>query len=502
LLLPAVSLARERARRNRLPEYPFALGVASGDPTPAGVVLWTRLVQNPYDTHGLSGPVEVRWRLASDERLRKVVRKGEFVARPERAHAVHIELDGLEPDREYFYRFTAGGHESTLGRTRTLPARDARVDRVRLAVASCQNSTEGYFVAYRDMVDRGAQLIVHTGDYIYERGFGAVRRSPFHEAISLEEYRALHAHYKLDRDLQSAHASLPWLVIWDDHEVVDDWGAAHSGTSDSAWKHTPENFERRKSAAIQAYLEHMPLRLSTRLRGNRLRMHDRVQIGDLIELNLLDTRQYRDALSCTRVERYLSEQCDRVDEQGRSMLGREQEEWLSNGFGGSGAVWNALVQGTMLAPFDFAAGERARYDKDGWDNYIGNRRRLLRMIDERRPANPVSLGGNIHAYYAGVVHADPYDAASRPLLTEFITTSVSATGGSDERYAATRAQFSENAFARFFENRFRGYTLFDVTPRECRAALRVVDDVTRMDSGFRTLRELAVLAGRIGIESA
>lgn len=184
------------------------------------------------------------------------------------------------------------------------------------------------------------------------------------------------------------------------------------------------------------------------------------------------------------------------------MLGREQEEWLSSGFGTSGASWNALVQGTVLAPFDYAAGDRVRYDSDGWDNYIGNRHRLLRMIEERRPANPVSLGGNIHAYYAGLVHADPYDATTSPLLSEFVTTSVSAPGGADERHAATTAQFSENAFARFFENRWRGYTLCDVTPREWRATLRVVDDVTRMDSGSRTLCELAVLAGKVGIESS
>lgn len=319
LLWPAVSLGRPSGRKNRLPEYPFALGVASGDPTPSGAVLWTRLVQNPYDTRSLTEPIAVRWRLASDERLRRVIRKGEIVARPERAHAIHVDVDGLEPDREYFYRFTAEGHESGVGRTRTLPVRGSKVDHLRFAVASCQNTTHGYFGAYRDMVEREPHLVIHTGDYIYEKGLGTVRRSPLPEAISLEEYRAVHAHYKLDRDLQWAHARLPWLTIWDDHEVVGDWGAGHSGVSESSWHHTPEGFELRKSAAIQAYLEHMPLRLSTRMQANRLRMHDRVPIGDLIELNLLDTRQYRDPPSCVPVESYYSDRCDAADDQGRSM---------------------------------------------------------------------------------------------------------------------------------------------------------------------------------------
>jgi alkaline phosphatase D len=351
------------------------------------------------------------------------------------------------------------------------------------------------------MVDREPHLVIHTGDYIYENGLGTLRKSPVVEAISLETYRAMHAHYKLDRDLQRAHARLPWLVIWDDHEVVNDWGARHSYVVDSSWQHTPEAFERRKAAAIQAYVEHMPLRLSTRLLANRLRVHQRVPIGDLVELNLLDVRQYRDPPSCTRVETYYSDRCDAADEQGRTMLGADQEQWLSSGFGRSGSAWNVLVQGTMLAPFDYGAGEIVRYHRDGWDNYIGTRRRLLRMIEERRPPNPLSLGGDIHAYYAGVVHADPYDPATSPLLTEFVTTSVSAPGGGDDRYAATLAQFSENAFARFFDNRWRGYTVCDVTPREWRTTLRVVDDVTRADSECRTLRELAVTSGRVAIDS-
>jgi alkaline phosphatase D len=501
LLLPAVSLARH-GRNDRLQEYLFALGVASGDPSASGVVLWTRLVQDPYDTRSLSVPIAVRWALASDERLRRVVRRGEIVARPERAHAIHVEVDGLEPDREYYYRFTAEGHASRVGRTRTLPARGSKVDHVRMALTSCQNTTEGYFVAYRDMVQREPHLVLHTGDYIYERGLGTVRRHPVADAISLEDYRALHAHYKLDSDLQLAHARLPWLTIWDDHEVVNDWGAGHSYVVDSSWKHTPEAFERRKSAAIQAYLEHMPFRLSARMQRQRLRMHARVALGDLLELNLLDVRQYRDAPRCGPVETFYRDRCDAADADALSMLGREQEDWLSSGFGTSGTAWNVIVQGTALAPFDHAPGDGARYQRDGWDNYIAARRRLLRMIDLRKPPNPVSLGGDIHAYYAGHVHADPYDARTRPLLAEFVTTSLSAFGGGEERYTATTAQFSENAFARFFDNRWRGYTLCDVTPRDWRTTLRVVDDVTRMDSGCRTLCELAVPAGKVEIESS
>ena len=479
--------------------YPFKLGVASGDPSSEGFVLWTRLAPEPYDLLVLKQSViPVNWQVAEDEKMTKVVKTGVSYGYPENAHAVHIEVHGLKPDREYFYRFASGGEQSQVGRTRTLPTYGSHVKNFRFAFASCQDISNGYFSAYRDMVEQEPRLIIHTGDYIYESIYrDSDRRIPVANALTLEDYRLLYARYKLDSHLQRAHAAAPWLMIWDDHEVENDWGGNYSESIEDS-----ESFLKRKIAAMKAYYEHMPLRLSAKIRQNQSRLHQRTLIGDLIEFNLLDCRQYRSLPPCLdetgRAPQKLSN-CEEALSDDRSMLGAGQERWLRRGFGYAGAKWNSLVQTTYMAPFDYLKGEGSEYKVDGWDGYAATRQRVLDLIVEKGIKNVVSVGGEIHAYYAGVVNAHAYDFESEPVLSEIVCTSLTSSGGGEERLSKTMELFTENPFARFFENRFRGYVLCEVDHKKLDIRCRTIENVWDPDSPAKTFKKLTIESGRVDV---
>ena len=483
-------------------DYPFKLGVASGDPVSEGFVLWTRLAPDPYALTSLpQQSIPVAWQVAEDEKMRKVVKSGTSLAHPEHAHSVHVEVHGLKPDREYFYCFIAGKEQSPVGRTRTLPLTGEGLQDFRFAFASCQDFTNGYFAAYHDMVRQDPKLIVHTGDYIYESIYkDGVRRIPVPIAVTLDDYRLLHACYKLDPHLQEAHAAAPWLLIWDDHEVENDWGGSYSESITD-----PDEFLRRKTAAIKAYCEHQPLRLSTKMRHGRARIYQRSVIGDLIEFNLLDCRQYRNFPPCRDETGHVPLQirpCEEALSPDRSMLGREQEDWLRRGIGNSGATWNTLVQTTYMAPFDYIRGTDTGYKTDGWDGYAASRQRILDMIVNKRIKNPIAIGGEIHAFYAGIVNANAFDFDSPPALSEVVCTSISSGGGGDQRHRETLDLFSENPFARFFENRVRGYALCNVNHERWHTALRAIEDVQEPASPGSTLKELVIETGKVDVLSA
>lgn len=498
--LQGAALGRARpVERPRFPDDPFKLGVASGDPVPLGFVIWTRLAPLPLSRHAFSSdPVLVRWQVARDQNMLQVAREGVAIARPEDAHAVHVEVQGLEPGQDYFYRFVAGDAESPVGRARTAPLIGAPTESLRFAFCSCQSLTDGYFAAYRDMVAQAPELILHLGDYIYESDHvGGPRRIPVAEAMDLADYRVLYARYKLDPALQAAHAAAPWLAIWDDHEVENDWGGDESPDGLNA-----EAFVRRKTAAFKAYFEHLPLRLSARPAGARLRLYQRSVIGDLIQFDLLDCRQYRDRQACRgepRNYRSYTEPCAESEAAQRSLLGAEQEGWLMRGFGRYGAKWNVLAQTTFLAPFDFLAGPGRAHDMDGWDGFAAGRQRLLDLVAGRGAANPVAIGGNIHATYAGVVPGDASDPASAPMMSEIVGTSISSSGGGNGRYASTRAQFSENPFARYFENRRRGYILCDVGHAAWTARVRTVANVLDPVAPSSTSTTLTIESGKVEV---
>jgi alkaline phosphatase D len=394
---------------------PFTLGVASGDPLASAVVIWTRLASDPLHGGGMTAAsVEVDWQVAVDERLQQVVRRGTALAHPDFAHAVHVDVEGLEPGRWYWYRFAVGSHLSPVGRMKTAPVA-AGLDRLRFAFASCAHWEHGYFTAYRHMASEDLDFVLHLGDYIYEyssAGTALAERRPRLQppglAKTLADYRTLHALYKTDPDLQAAHAAAPWIVTWDDHEVQNDY-ANGSGQE----RTPPALFLQQRAAAYQAYWEHMPLRLAQRPAGPDVRLYRRFDFGDLVQLSVTDGRQYRSPLPCPRLPPAKNnarvvdvEDCpDHLDE-ARSMLGPAQERWLLDGLGRSQAQWNVIGQQVLMARLDQKPGPGRAIWTESWDAFPAARRRLLGFLAERRIANPVVLSGDIHSFWADDLLAD------------------------------------------------------------------------------------------------
>ena len=468
--LVAPNLSRPARAQVRFTGYPFTLGVASGCPQPDSVVLWTRLAPEPLTGGGMEPErVEVHWEVAHDEHFHTIVQKGSVWTAQELAHSVHVEVEGLEPARWYWYRFLVRDEVSPVGRTRTAPALHASLDRFRLAVASCQHYEQGYFSAYRHMAEDDVDLVVFVGDYIYESSWGdqLVRRHAGREPYTLVEYRNRHAQYRTDPDLQRMHALVPWLVTWDDHEVDDDYANDQS-------EHLDPQFLIRRAAAYQAYYEHMPLRHSARPHGPYLRLYDRYTFGDLLQLYVLDDRQYRSPQSCPRPGMgggtvVQSARCpERLDPR-RTLLGAEQEAWLQEALGTSSARWNVLAQQTLMAQHDWQPGPEQAFWTDGWDGYPAARSRLLSFIADKRPANPLVIGGDVHSYWVSDLRPNFDDPQSPVVATEFCGTSITSQGPPQERIDASRA---DNPHIKFAHSEKRGYVCLEITPERCEARLR------------------------------
>lgn len=475
---------------------PFTLGVASGDPASDGFVLWTRLAPDPFNDGGMPPfDVLVQWQVAQDEGFRRIVQSGVAVAAPEWAHSLHVEVAGLAPDRWYWYRFISNSVASPVGRARTLPLAGAPASRLRLAVASCQHYEQGYFSAYRHMLDDDLDFVVHVGDYIYEGSWGAqIRR---HEsprgALTLADYRDRHACYKHDPDLQRAHAMYPWLLTWDDHDVSNDY----AGLVPSDGEPRAE-FAARRAAAYRAYYEHMPLRAVHRPRvGGGMLMQSRLDFGALARIHLVDDRQYRSPHPCAE-RGVMVRDCAQRFAAGQTMFGSAQERWLYDGIDASPARWNVLAQQTLIAPFESRARDGG-YDvwTDGWDGYAGARMRLLAHIAEHEVQNVIALGGDMHAFYVTDLKTDFADAAAPPIATEFVGTSITS---HDVDYAAVSADLPHNPHVRYFDSRWRGYLYCEVTPGVWRTDLRIVDDVENAASRGRNLISFYVEDGRPGAQ--
>ncbi|MEO7433528.1 MAG: alkaline phosphatase D family protein [Dokdonella sp.] len=480
----------------RFAAYPFALGVASGDPDEGGFVLWTRIASVGSDAAFLAQEdFTVDWVVAEDEQLRQVVRRGTAIASADWAHSVHVEVDGLAADRSYWYQFRCGGEASATGRTRTLPAPGARTSRLRLALASCQHYEHGYFAAYRHMLSDDLDLVLHVGDYIYEGSWGPqVRRHESPDgADTLAGYRNRHACYKSDDDLQRAHAAYPWLVTWDDHEVSNDYAG-----SVSRYGETPSAFVQRRTSAYRAYYEHMPLRARHRPGAGGMSLYRRAQFGDLATFNILDDRQYRSAHACAEQGEKVAD-CPQRWSRAQTMLGDTQQRWLEDGLTSSATRWKVIAQQTLIAPFVSRKNDgREVVWTDGWDGYAGARAHLLDFIAERRVPDVVTLGGDVHAFYATDLKTDFDDPDSPVVATEFVGTSLSTQG---DDYAAIARDLPLNPHVRHFENRWRGYLRCEITPKLWRSDLRIVDDVTDVRSDARTLLSLHVESGRAGVQA-
>jgi alkaline phosphatase D len=489
-------LAAGATARARFAAYPFSLGVASGSPRPEGVVLWTRLAPRPLEGGGMAPEaLEVRWDVASDEAFKRIVRDGAATASPGNAHAVHVEVDGLAPGREYFYRFLCGGETSAAGRTRTAPEAGRGDDRLRFAFASCQQYEQGYFVAHRHLAEENADLVVFLGDYIYESSWGRdhVRKHGAAEPTTLDEYRNRYGLYKSDRDLQKSHAAAPWLVTWDDHEVENDYADDRSEELDPS-------FLKRRAAAYQAFLEHMPLRRSVLLEGGGIRLYGRHAWGSLATIHMLDDRQYRSHQACPKAGRgggnVVGADCGARLDPARTMLGAAQERWLDEGLGQSKALWNVIAQQTLFAPAARKGDKGLAYWTDGWDGYPAARERLMRSIVERRASNPIVLSGDVHACYAANLHADLHRPDSPLVATEFCGTSITSQGPSER---SVLAMLESNPHIRYANPVDRGYSIVDLRRDRLDGRLRAVETVKRPDAPISTVAEVTLQEGRPGI---
>jgi alkaline phosphatase D len=475
--------------------YPFTLGVASGDPWPDGAVLWTRLAPEPLDGGGMPAVnIEVGWEVAREAAFRTIVQKGTSVARPELGHSVHVEVSGLEPAREYWYRFRAGNEISQVGRTRTAPAPGAAVDRLRFAVCGCSHYEAGYFTALRRVAEEQFDFVFHTGDYIYEgradggRNPAVVRQHQGAEIYTVVDYRNRYAQYKLDRDLLAAHASAPFVITADDHEVDNDY-AGDTDENDTP----PEVFLLRRAAAYQAHYETMPVRAPAFPSGARMRSYRRLQFGNLIDLSVLDTRQFRSNQACTGAT---ATGCTEADDQRRTMLGADQEKWLFDQLGTVRAKWTVLGQQVPTFARDAAAANpQGRFSMDKWDGYTAARQRLYERLRETRAPNPIVLSGDVHVHYGADLRMDFRDEASAAIGVELTNSSITSGSDGAEVAASWAAVRGANPHIKYHSGR-RGYIACTATPTEMRADFKVVDRVTVPDSPVRLGGSLVVEAGR------
>ena len=502
-------LPRKAWMQARPGSTPFSLGLASGSPTHDGVVLWTRLM-SPVAHSPASPGVAVRWEVAHDDKFTRLAQSGQSLATPNLAYSVHAEVQGLESDRWYFYRFRVGDAISPVGRTRTFPAPDAAVASLRLAYASCQRWEHGYFSAYRHMAQENLDLVMFLGDYIYEypRASNAVRTPPGGWVLTLDDYRQRYATHKQDADLQAMHAACPWLVTWDDHEVQNDYAGLTVG------ENGPEvaDFAARRSAAYQAFYEHMPVRAAVLTRavagmasGAEMRIYNRTPYGQLASLTMLDARQYKSPQVCTRDGKRGSSSvnpatCAAWNDPARTMLGAEQERWLDASWGstqGKSVTWNIVGQQSLLGQRDWKAGPEQSLWNDGWDGYSAARTRMTDSARKHSLANLVVLGGDVHENWVGPIKADYSQPSSAAVGVEFCGTSITSRSGGNSKLAETLA---ENPHFVFADAERKGYGVVEISPSRIKTTLRVVSDVTRQDASIDTLAEFSVASGRPVVE--
>jgi alkaline phosphatase D len=499
LFSPRLSSDTRPATAVRFDSYPFKLGIASGQPRPDSVVIWTRLAPEPTQPSGglPPAPVAVRWEVAEDAAFAKPVQHGEIDALPEHAHSVHVDVAGLAPGREYFYRFTCGEAISPIGRTRTAPAADAAVPRLRVALASCQHYEYGHYAVHREIAARELDCVVFVGDYIYENNLSpllAVRRHEGPPPRTLDDYRRRHAHYKLDADLRAAHAAHPWILTWDDHEVLNDYAADHASD------HDRPAFLQRRVAAYKAYFEHLPFSPLQLPQRHNMRVHDRYSFGRLADLWALDGRQFRSNQACNDDThaggRILTPQrCAELGDSGRTMFGLEQERWLTQGLTSTPRQWKLLAQGTQISPSGLDTPLGRTVYSDGWDGYPQARERLLRTVADARLGNVVCLGGDVHRHVAATLRLLPNDGHSPAVASEFVTSSITSKGLSDAANLAMRWSNPDLLHARSDE---RGYALFDITPGRLECEFRAAAFPVEVAARLHTQARFVVESGQPG----
>jgi alkaline phosphatase D len=476
---------------------PFTLGIASGDPLPDSVVIWTRLAPKPFEP--LSGmerrDVRVEWQVATDERFRDVVRRGVATARYEYGHSVHVDVRGLRPGRHYYYRFRTGRWVSEVGRTRTASASGASA--LTFAFASCQYWADGYYTAHRHLAAEDPDVVLFLGDYIYEFGVaaaGGLRNvstpvpSQFRtETDTLDRYRLQYALYKSDPDLREAHRVAPWIVTWDDHEVQDNYADLVSKSN------TPvEDFLVRRANAYRAYWENLPLR-TPQPQGPDMRLYRRFGYGDLADFTVLDTRQFRSDQAAG--DGWDPDSAARRDPT-RTLLGDEQERWLTDGVRDSPATWNVVASQVVMSQMDLDPTAGQLFNMDGWDGYQAQQQRVLTTLAGAR--NPVVVTGDVHSSYAFDLKQD---IAGPTIGAELVGTSISSAGNGMDISPMGEKFLAANPHLKLVNER-RGYVVCRLTRDEMRADYRILPYVDQPGAPVSTHRSFVVEAGNPGLNPA
>jgi alkaline phosphatase D len=436
--------------------------------------------------------VEVSWVVAEDEALSKIVAQGKSLATPQLAHSVHVEVEGLQPDRFYHYQFRCGDAQSPVGRTRTMPATDALPEKLKFAFVSCQHFETGFYTAYEDMIRQAPDLVFHLGDYIYEgKGRdGVARKHVGNEIKSLEDYRIRHAQYRLDPALQGMHAVCPWMVTWDDHEFDNNCAADVSEEKNVA----PLEFLKRRANAYQAYYEMMPLRRRSVPTGPDMLLYRTVKFGRLAEFFVLDTRQYRTDQPNDDKASPLNEAASNPS---GSMMGETQRGWLMSGLLQSQSEWNVLAQQVMMGVNTVSRDETEKFSMDQWPGYLHERNALLEFMASRRVPNPVVLTGDIHSNWVNDLRPEARNFEGPVVATEFVGTSISSGGDGTAEPPYLDLLMSRNPGLKYF-NAQRGYVLCTVTPDEWRSDYRIAEKVTSPGADVSSKASFVVEAGKPG----
>jgi alkaline phosphatase D len=448
---------------------------------------------------GLPERVTVQWEIALDEAFTRIAARGEETAELAWAHSVHAEPAGLEPARWYWYRFSALGQQSTVGRTRTAPAADAAAASFNFVITSCQRWDVGHYAAWRHIAAEELDAVMFLGDYIYEYASSAKSIRPLEGGLvrTLAQYRARYATHKSDPALQAAHAAVPWLLVWDDHEVGNDYANLQG-------EHLEPDFKAQRAAAYRAYWEHMPFPKAARPVDADMRIVDRLDWGRLARIHLIDDRQYRDVQVCPKPGRGGSntvalKDCPEFLDARRTLLGAEQERWLADGWDDT-RPWNLLAQQTLMARFSWSdPAQGGTYWTDGWDGYPAARNRLLGVVAQRKLNGVVVLGGDVHSNYVADLKADYDDPQAKVIATEFCGTSITSLGLPQARIDTVRAF---NPHIRYGRSDQRGYMRFALDAKKLRAQVRVVDNALDPASGITTAASFVVDAARPGVHTS
>jgi alkaline phosphatase D len=478
-------------------QYPFTLGIASGDPLPTGVVLWTRLAPSPFEADGglAAHTFPVQWVVAEDSQLARVVRRGTALAHSAYAHSVHVDVQGLKPNREYWYQFRSGHHLSPVGRTRTAPTPGSHLDHLHVVVASCQSLGAGWYHAWRDAAAEPADLVYFAGDYIYEYATNDTSvRWPYTPALpddfsretdTLGRFRQQYGLYKSDADLQEAHRVSPWMLTWDDHEVHNDYDAED-----------PALYQLRANG-YRAFWEHMPLRRPQQPSGYSARMYRRLTYGDLARFHVVDTRQYRtDQLPGGAV----GDTAERRDPS-RQILGEAQEAWLLDGLGGADVTWDVMANTVLFSRLDSDDTEAERFSTGQWDAYQASQQRVIDTVIDKSVDGFVVLTGDIHRNYHLNVLADFEDPGSRVVGVEFAGTSISSGRDGSETNAGLEVRKRANPHM-VSADLWRGYLRCHITHDLWSTQVRAIDRISTQDYRAWTSQTLVTAPGRPGIEIA